>query len=330
MGSKFHVETYSEDFAKEWDQFVLTDAINGTILQTRRFLAYHPKERFEDCSLIVRKGNSIVAAVPACVQDNCGYKIFSSHAGSTFGGLIVNKRVLAAANAIDVVQLINKWLNENDFKKAVMKQTPNFFASENVASVEYALQHEGYLPYGELSFVANLGDYDDNVESKFTSPRRRDCRYGQKAGCIFKELKFDNEVEQFYEILKLSLQKFDAKPVHTLEELLDFKNSRLRDEVRFYGVEFAGELIAGCMVFLFGSSVFHTQYLAANPDYLDVFPMNYMDWNLIKTAKKLGFPKFSFGISTEEHGHVLNSSLATFKEGFGGTHSMNWTFTKEL
>ena len=330
MASKFQVGQYEESMANEWDAFVLGSAVNGTILQARRFLSYHPDGRFEDSSLVVRKGNSIVAVVPACAQVDEGQKIFKSHGGSTFGGLIVDNRALPVSKAIETVALVNDWLADNGFNRAVMKQTPDFFSSECTASVEYALQHEGYSPYGEISFVADMAAYGENVEDEFTASRRRDCRYGQKAGCVFVELTTDEEVAKFYDVLVLSLQKFETTPVHTLEELLEFKNDRLKDEVRFYGVELDGELIAGSMVFLFRKSIFHTQYLAAHPDHLDVFPMNYMDWNLIKKAQELGYPKFSFGISTEEHGRVLNSSLAAFKEGFGGIHSMNWTFTKEF
>ena len=328
MGSRFTVEQYRESMRSEWDGFVMRESVNGTFLQTRRFLSYHPEDRFEDCSLVVRKGNSIVAVVPACRRLENGCKSFVSHAGSTFGGVVADRRVLPAVKAIEVVRLLDGWLLENGFASASLKQTPSFFAEEDTASLEYALQHEGYHPYGELSFVADLSKYDMEVETNFTSSRRRDCRYGQKAGCSFRELDDDHDVKVFYSILEKSLEKFGATPVHTLAELLDFKNERLSEEVRFFGVEYAGKLVAGSMVFLFANRVFHTQYLAALPDYLDVFPMNYLDWNLIRTAKEQGYPKFSFGISTEEHGRELNESLATFKEGFGGSHSMNWTYTK--
>ena len=89
-------------------------------------------------------------------------------------------------------------------------------------------------------------------------------------------------------------------------------------------------MIAGSMVFLFGSQVFHTQYLAADQSCLKLYPMNFLDANLIRTARERGFSYFSFGTSTEEHGTVLNKKLAEFKEGFGTQYGMNRTFVKEL
>ena len=58
--------------------------------------------------------------------------------------------------------------------------------------------------------------------------------------------------------------------------------------------------------------------------------MNFLDANLIRTARERGFSYFSFGTSTEEHGTVLNKKLAEFKEGFGTQYGMNRTFVKEL
>lgn len=330
MAKNIKIVPFSQEDSAEWDQFILKNSLNGTFLQTRRFLSYHPKGRFEDCSLMVKKGDSCLAVIPACRQVDGDEVVFNSHGGATFGGMIVDKRAASAAKAIQIVQLMDEWLRNDGFTRAVMKQTPAFFSRSDTSSVEYALQHEGYSAYSELSFVIDFSQYESPVECNFTSSRRRDCRYGEKAGCTFRELSSDDDIKRFYKILELSLNKFDVRPVHSLNELLDFKNNRLKEQTRFFGVEYAGELIAGSMVFLFEADVFHTQYLAADPNHLDVFPMNYLDWNLIRVAKEEGFKRFSFGISTEEHGRVLNESLATFKEGFGGIHSLNWTYSKVL
>lgn len=119
-------------------------------------------------------------------------------------------------------------------------------------------------------------------------------------------------------------------PVHTLGELLEFKHDRLNECVDFYGVYFGDKLVAGSMIFCFGQKVFHTQYLAMDAEYSNIYPMNFWDYHLIRTAKEEGFEKFSFGISTEDHGKVLNTTLAQFKEGFGCEYCVNKTYIKEL
>ena len=84
------------------------------------------------------------------------------------------------------------------------------------------------------------------------------------------------------------------------------------------------------MLFYFEKQVLHTQYLAQNAAYAKMYPMNFLNLNLIELARKKGFARFSFGISTEERGQVLNKGLALFKEGFGCDFYSNRIFYKEL
>ncbi|QOS67609.1 GNAT family N-acetyltransferase [Eggerthella guodeyinii] len=305
------------------------ESVNGTFLQSRRFMNYHPKGKFEDCSLVFYKGNSISAVVPACIDRGENEKVFLSHGGSTFGGFVVNKKCLTTSKAIELVELLDSWLVQNGFDKVIMKQTPSLFSKRPVDALDYAFQHEGYEAVGEISYVIDFADYSDPIESNFSASRRRDCRYAEREGLSFRRITTDADVARFYGVLKVSLKKYGAEPVHALAELLDFKNERLCNEVRFYGVYLDERLIAGSMVFAMGS-VFHAQYLAADPEFLNLFPMNLLDKSLISLAKKEGFSAFSFGISTENHGRDINLSLAAFKEGFGGIHSTNRTFLKSI
>ena len=44
---------YEDKYQEAWDQFVLKNSVNGTFLQTRNFLNYHPEGRFVDASVLV-------------------------------------------------------------------------------------------------------------------------------------------------------------------------------------------------------------------------------------------------------------------------------------
>lgn len=61
------------------------------------------------------------------------------------------------------------------------------------------------------------------------------------------------------------------------EELLDLKNNRLHEELKFYGAYLEGELISGTMVFEFEKyKCAHTQYLAADLQYNKLSPMSFV------------------------------------------------------
>ena len=84
---------YEKQYEKEWDEFVEKESINGTFLQTRRFLNYHPVDRFVDASYIVRSvKEGIVAVCPACLKVEKGHKILYSHMGSTYGGIVIHEK----------------------------------------------------------------------------------------------------------------------------------------------------------------------------------------------------------------------------------------------
>ena len=58
------VNRFCAEFENEWDDFIAS-SVNGTLMQERRFLNYHPMDRFLDHSLIFREGKRILAVLPA-------------------------------------------------------------------------------------------------------------------------------------------------------------------------------------------------------------------------------------------------------------------------
>lgn len=321
---------YNEEFKQKWDSFVMRQSVNGTFLQSKQFLDYHG-DRFEDASLIIYKGNdTIVAVVPACTVNDGDKKIFNAHCGSTFGGIVMAESFYNIEHMDAVMTVLEEYLANKGYNEARIKCTSDIFAKKNSNLLYYFLFQRGYIPYDEISCYIDFESYKEDIPSNFTAGRRRDYKYSLKNNPEFKKLESDEDVSQFYDILCENLQKFDAKPVHSLDELLEFKNERLKDEVEFYGVYVENKMIAGSMVFLFGNQVFHTQYLAADQSCLKMFPMNFMDTELIRTAREKGFRYFSFGTSTEEHGKVLNKRLAEFKEGFGAEFGLNKMYVKVI
>lgn len=91
-----------------WDSFVLSGgACNGTFLHTRRFLDYHPPERFRDSSILIQLAgrNDLVAVVPAAIVCNEGQDILFSHPGSTYGGPVIAGSFYKAKYVVPMIQL---------------------------------------------------------------------------------------------------------------------------------------------------------------------------------------------------------------------------------
>ena len=322
---------YNDSFESKWDTFIEKESLNGTFLQSRKFLNYHPKERFKDHSLIVLKGtNTIVALIPACEIDDEGNKTLYSHMGSTFGGIIVNRNSYNVKHIETIISALEEYCIQNSFNEMILKNSSAIFSKDRMDLIDYFLFKNNYKYYDELSFYVDCKKLPDDIISAFSSGRRRDYKYSLKNGFEFKKLEKDSEIEEFYNLLLGNLKKFNKKPVHSLDEILEFKNSRLKNIVEFYGVYQQNKMLSGSMVFKFEKEVFHTQYLASDQNNLKLFPMEFLNTNLIRIAKEQGYEYFSFGISTEDHGKVLNEGLAIFKEGFGSSYSVNRTYCKKL
>jgi len=325
------IAEYNETFRSAWDRFVMEESCNGTFLQTRNFLEYHPEGKFKDKSLLCLKGSVIIAVVPAHVTEKDGRKEFVSHDGSTFGGIVLGRHAKKIADIEMILEELTEYWETHGYSDITLKMTSGIFCKKEVQILDYFLRHNGFSDMLEMGYCINLQESEDDVEKAFSSSRRRDLKKALQYNPRFSELTTEKEIEVFYGLLMKNMQKFGVKPLHTYEELMDFKNSRLSDIVSFYGIYYEEKMVAGSMVFSFaGSNTFHTQYIVSDQDMLHLFPNEFTYYALIKCAKEKGYRYISFGTATLDHGKILNRSLALFKAGFGTEEYINRTYHKKL
>lgn len=326
----YRIVEFSEELADEWDEFILKKTVNGTFLQTRNFLNYHPRGRFVDASLMVYEKNRLIAVVPACqIASQDGKEIYS-HKGSTFGGILIKKDCYAAEKVIKIVNTIDEYAAAR-YKKITLKITADLFSTDNSDLLQYALAYCGYNNYIELSTYVDLQKLPQNVVDAFDRNKMRNILKCEEHSLIFRELTQDSEIEAFYNLLKINLSKYELKPIHTVEEIKSFKHERIPNNVKFYGI-FENEIqVAGGMLFIFEqANVIHAQNLSADYRFTEYSPITYLYYQIIKQAKEDGYKYLSWGISTEEQGKVLNFGLIRNKESYGSRHQLNRTYFKNF
>ena len=327
----FTIQPYTEAHADKWDAFVMQHAMNGTFLQTRRFLNYHPEGRFTDASLMFYNGQELCAVLPAAAQTVDGKRMLRSHPGSTFGGLIVGPEMLRAPKLVEMIADLDAYAKEQGFEACEIKLTSDLFSTLPTDALQYALYHAGYTDEVEIAaYLPVKGKTHEELVAEYSFNKRYDLKKCEKAGLQLRRIHAHEELKAFYDLLCWNLQKFDAKPVHTLDELADFHDDRLKDEVVFIGVYDAEErMVAGACLFWFAQAkALHTQYLATAPDVKKYVPSTYLYDSVIRTALEMEAEKVSFGTSTHDRGRVLNTGLIQNKEGYGSLHSLNRIYTK--
>ncbi|MDD3335183.1 MAG: GNAT family N-acetyltransferase [Eubacteriales bacterium] len=324
------VKPYGEDQQERWDSFVMEHAANGTFLQTRRFLNYHPKERFKDDSRMIYRNQELVAVCPGadCYVD--GKRMFRSHPGSTFGGLVVSDTQLRAPKLVELLSAFDDQLTADGYEAAELKPTPDFFCRMPDEAMQYALFHEGYGEEMEIACVLPLTKPYDELRSSFSYNKRYDLKRAEKQSLTAAPLHTEAEIREFHALLCLNLQKFNATPVHTAEELLDLWQNRIQNEISFLGVrDTTGALVAAACLFYFQQvNVLHTQYLATDTGVTAYAPSSFLYDAVLREALRRGCAALSLGTCTHDHGHELNLGLILNKEGYGTLHSLNRIFTK--
>ena len=326
----YEILHYSPELDQRFDHFVEKESVNGTFLQTRRFLNYHPADRFVDASFALQKSGTIVAYFPGVVKDEA----FVSHAGSTFGGPIIAKPYYTGARLFEILQEADQYLTTN-FKHVTLKITPPLFAAESPDLLEYVLEHLGYTRHTELSSQTPLSKDVDPIENCNRNQRRL-WTYAQKfidalpesEKWEYRAIESDEDIATFHKFLVISKEKHNTKPVHSAEELIDLKK-RIPQNLRFRGLFFKGRYVCGMMQFIFDRTrVLHDQYISPDESFSEFHHTTPMNLFALREAAAEGFRHFSWGISTEDHGKVLNEDLLHYKESFGASACVNAVYEK--
>jgi hypothetical protein len=299
--SDFELQRYVAAYDQDWDDLVRRSR-NGNMLCLRGYMGYHA-HRFDEQSLLVRRKGKVVAVFPA---NRDGDHVIS-HGGLTYGGLIYATE-LRAEGVLEVMERIRDHYAGLGARVLLYKAIPHVFHRYPCEEDLYALfRLDARLVRRDISSVVAL-----DQRPSMSSSRRQQIRKAEQAGVIFTE---EQDEAGFHVLLTETLGRIGVTPVHTLRELRLLRG-RFPDGIRIFGASRQGRLLAGTLIYDL-DHVVHTQYLASSEEGRNLGALDFLLAQLIERefADK---QYFSFGISTEQGGRVLNSGLIFQKEGFGG------------
>lgn len=328
-----HAQLYTNSASKnaEWDSFI-EQAPQGTLFHTRRFLEYHPAERFTDHSLLFYTNSRLDAVLPAAEINSPEGKTLHSHPGSSYGGLCTVSRP-SLDQCIEMINILSIHCKDAGFSRFVFRMPERIFFKEPTDQLEFAMLKNGFeCAYTELSTAYLL------AQPSVLSPEARLAALPQKtrnviskgirSGLSFRGLR-ENEIDQFYLILETSLQNHQAKPTHQLQEI--HRLYRLcSGEILPFGVFLGEQMVAGFLVFKVSWQSLHIFYSAQDYNYSQYNPTCYGVYHLMCWAEANGYTRLNYGISTENKGNVINQGLFKFKESFGGVGTLRTFWEKRF
>ena len=297
------IERYNPCHRKEWDEFVET-AKNSSFLHRRAYMDYH-SHRFADYSLMAYQGERLVALLPANREGNVLY----SHRGLTCGGWIMPLLHFNVVVMLQVMDAAVSYLKADGISEMEYRAMPHIYHSYPAEEDLYALfRHGAELTVSNVSTTIDL-----RCPLHFNTGAKSSVACARKNGVIVGE---SDRWADYWQILsQLLKERYDATPVHSLEEMQLLK-SRFPEQIRLYAAEKDGELLGGIVIYSIGG-VLHSQYTAATAQgwQYRVIPAiyQYIIANAGKDSRYL-----DFGISNEDRGRYLNEGLVLQKCGMGG------------
>ena len=309
---------------EEWESFI-DSSDNGTIFHTRLFLSYHPDERFEDASLVIKKDNKILSLFPAVIIKRDGLKILSSHSGASYGGFVY-KQDLNLKEAFEMVESLLSYAKDLKCDRIQLTPPPMIYQTKYSNYIDFALVKNefGYIKR-DVSSVVQLDVPKDDLLSTYRAEARTAVKKAIKQGVVIAEC---DRFTDYYEILKKNLKmRHNVDPTHTLSELLKLKKM-FPAKIRLWGAFLGEKLIAGVCNFSANKGVVLAFYISHDEDYQEYRAVNLLFYEIMKRYKDEGYKFLDFGIFTVNMDP--NWGLGRFKENFGARGIFRDSFIKNL
>jgi len=294
---------YKPSDREEWNEF-LSHAKNSHFIFHRDYMEYHAN-RFNDFSLIARsEKGELLAILPA----NLSCRTLHSHQGLSFGGLCVKKNITTRM-VIDIFDLLITFVKSTNLVDDIIyKRLPDMYTTYPSQEDLYALfKLDAKLVRRDVSVALDL-----HQPLPMNSMRKRHVKKATKNNLLVCE---EEDLSDYWTLLTEVLQfQHGVNPVHSLSEISKLMHS-FPGNIKCFSCRKDGEVIAGTLVFE-TTVVAHTQYLANGPLGRVLGGLDLVISELIakySTTKRY----FSFGISTEKDGTIVNEGLISQKESFG-------------
>ncbi|MFN8366460.1 MAG: GNAT family N-acetyltransferase [Candidatus Kapaibacterium sp.] len=318
---------YTPDNKQEWEDFV-EQCINATLFHKQAFLDYHPDGRFTFAHIMFRdERNELIAVLPAGFfkgQDG----VLWSPIGASYGGFVTKD--IAFETALQVVDCFMEYCQTKGYKEAYVIPPPFIYSSVMNQHIEYAMLYRKFdFEYHYISHAAELKPIKEEMLPTFSVSARRNIRRAQREGeLVVKETDTDAAYAEFHEILVLNKAKHNAKPTHSLDEMI-----RLRDllpgKMKLFMVYRFGKPVAGAWMMLCNHNVALCFYIMMLYEYEHLHPNYFLLNTVTQWCADKGFRWMDIGVSQDtksDNPMTPSLPLIAFKERFAARGILRSTY----
>ncbi len=307
------IKKYIKDNHIIWDSFVLK-ANNGTLFHLRKFLSYHPDNRFKDHSIEIYKNNTLLSIFPAADMIIDNKRMLVSHPGSSYGSFILNEG-LSIKDAMDMVFKLIDYSIKKGFDGIQLTVPPAIYFKRASDYIEYSLLSSGFDYFKrEVTSILIIEDTEDKILNKFKPSHKRALRKSKKLGV---KTSITNRVDDFFLMLKNNLKvRHGVDPTHSLAELKSLIKL-FPESINIFGAFYNDQMIAGVLNINVKEGVALAFYITHKENFQELRPLNLLFFDIFKWGLINNIKVYDFGTFTEDG--AANMGLGRFKESFGAS-----------
>lgn len=321
------IRQYDRSKFEEWDNFVL-QSNNGTIFHRQKFFDYHPENRFDFHHLMFYDENKLIAVLPAAVREEG--KSLESPIGASYGGIVLGN--IKYRKNEEIVDALLEYSARQGFQKILLTPAPHLYQKRLIQDIDYALAFKGFD--FERHYISHVVEHGrgDHVAGFRSTARKYIHRYQRNPDLTVKLANTTREFEEMYPILLENKVRHNARPTHTLDELLRIREL-FPNEINLFAVRLKDKLIAASLNFSCNSQVLLCFYNMMQYEFEKLTPTYVVMHEVIKWSIANGFKFFDIGVSqntTAENPMTPSYLLVDFKEQFNAKGILRSTFRKIL
>lgn len=305
--------------------------MNGTVFHEQRFLNYHPEGRFAFAHLLFYSQQRLVAVLPGGYKN--GGTTYESPLGSSYGSFVVED--VSADVALAIVSAFERYIEEHGVEEVFLTSAPVIYSPIITQNLDFALLYKGYAYQRHyISHAIELsrgGVPFDRFQSTARKHIRRVTREHPEVQIEdVPHSELERGLREFYPILLENKAKFDAKPTHTLDELLRL-NELVPELMQLFLVRVNDEPVAGSLLFLANKRVALIFYHMLRYAFDDMKPIYLLMNRVTQWSQENGFAFVDIGVSQDTHDANPMTpalSLIRFKEKFDSRGLLRSTMSK--
>jgi hypothetical protein len=297
---------YSEIDTTQWNDLVLNSS-TASFFQTPECFKFYESLSFLKLFVYGISENDELKAVVCgyIISDGNILKRFFSRRAIIPGGLLISNDISNEALQ-HLLQYSTKMLS----KESIYIEIRNY---NDYSAFSKTFELSGFIYQAHLNFHLDTSSIDI-ITNRLKSNKKRYIKVSQKEGAYWEETKNENEIKDFYAILRELYVSKVKTPLFPIEFFLRLSTI---DCGKIIVVKYKGKVIGGASFVVLPNKTMYEWFVCGEDrKYKNVYPSILSTWAGIEYANKNNFNRFDFMGAGKPDVHY---GVRDFKSEFGGT-----------